>query len=107
MQQTQKIFPSNAIQTMLFEEVIKPYKTERQFRRRDIHIKSCEKLPINEREHVVIYTQRWFGHDLFGKKRSIILIDSPYLPNNVTVLDSRYNSLGVKVKEYLERLSQK
>ena len=91
---------SGSIQKALIENVIEEFKKENKLRRRNIHIRVAP-----NKENVVVYTQRLFLHDTLGKEKPVIDIKPNYFPDDVNVLDPRYNDLGQKIKEYLSSIS--
>lgn len=98
----QAIFSSNRWQKLLYERVIKPYRKKHRLATIGLRIKSS----ANQKDPVVVFKQYRLGFLILGEETSLIEIQYPYEPSNVVVLKPKYDELGEKIKDYIQKLRE-
>ena len=99
----QAMFHSNSLFRFLYEGVVIPYRNEDILRGIGLHIKGAG---TNEGP-IVIYRQIWLKSFRLGEEKPVVEIKHPYFSSDVVVKDPKYNKLGQRVKDYIDRLTDK
>ena len=99
----QNMFHPNTLFRFLYEGVVIPYRNEDILRGIGLHIKGAG---TNEGP-IVIYKQIWVRSFRLGKEKPVVEIKHPYFSSDVVVLDPKYQKLGRRVKDYIDRLTGK
>jgi hypothetical protein len=100
----QAMFSPVTLRNALYDHVVGPYKRENKLKNIGLHIKASND---DKTSSIVIYTQIWLMYFTIGQEKPVIEIKHPYYSSNVTILRSKYEELGQKVKEYIDRLMGK